>query len=152
MANKNRKLLAVASGGGHWVQLMRLKTAFEGCQMVYVSTHQGYEKLVDGATFYKVTDGNRWSKLNLIKMAFEIWGIVRKEKPDIVISTGAAPGLFALLWGRLSGSKTIWLDSIANVEEISLSGRIIKPFAHLHLTQWQKLADTKTLFKGNVIA
>lgn len=152
MANKNRKVLAVASGGGHWVQLMRLRTAFEGCQMVYVSTHQGYEKLVDGATFYKVTDGNRWSKLNLIKMAFEIWGIVRKEKPDIVISTGAAPGLFALLWGRLSGSKTIWLDSIANVEKISMSGRIIKPFAHLHLTQWQKLADTKTLFKGNVIA
>ena len=152
MAERIKKVLAVASGGGHWIQLMRLKTAFEGCQMAYVSTHQGYEKLVDGAPFYKVTDGSRWSKLNLIKMAFEILSIVRKEKPDIIISTGAAPGLFALMWGRLTGSKTIWLDSIANVEKISMSGRLIRPFAHLHLTQWEKLANNKTLYKGNVIA
>lgn len=152
MAEKIKKILAVASGGGHWIQLMRLKVAFEDCQMVYISTHQGYEKLVGGATFYKVTDGSRWSKLNLIKMAFEVLRIVWKEKPDIVISTGAAPGLFALLWGRLTGSRTIWLDSIANVEKISMSGRLIRPFAHLHLTQWEKLANNKTLFKGNVIA
>lgn len=152
MAEKIKKILAVASGGGHWIQLMRLKNAFAGCEVIYVSTHQGYEKMVDGAKFYKVTDGNRWSKINLLKMAFEIRKIVKTEKPDFIISTGAAPGLFALLWGKLSGSKTIWLDSIANVEKISLSGKIIRPFAHLHLTQWEKLAANKTIFKGNVIS
>lgn len=152
MAEKTKKILAVASGGGHWIQLMRLKTAFTGYEVVYISTHKGYKKMVDSARFYKVTDGNRWSKWNLIKMAFEIRKVIKTEKPDFIISTGAAPGLFALLWGRLSGSKTIWLDSIANVEKISLSGRIIKPFAHLHLTQWKKLAANKTIFKGNVIS
>lgn len=151
MAEKPRKILAVASGGGHWIQLMRLNKAFDGCKVVYVSTHQGYEKVVDGARFYKVSDGNRWSKMKLLKMALELRKIIRIEKPDVIITTGAAPGLFALLWGRLSGSRTIWLDSIANVEIISLSGRIVKAFAHFHLTQWEDLASNKSVFRGNVL-
>lgn len=151
MAEKTRKILAVASGGGHWIQLMRLNKAFDGCKVVYVSTHQGYEKVVDGARFYKVSDGNRWSKMKLLKMALELRKIIRIEKPDVIITTGAAPGLFALLWGRLSGSRTIWLDSIANVEIISLSGRIVKAFAHFHLTQWEDLASKKSAFRGNVL-
>lgn len=151
MAEKTRKILAVASGGGHWIQLMRLNKAFDGCKVVYVSTHQGYEKVVDGARFYKVSDGNRWSKMKLLKMALELRKIIRIEKPDVIITTGAAPGLFALLWGRLSGSRTIWLDSIANVEIISLSGRIVKAFAHFHLTQWEDLASNKSVFRGNVL-
>ncbi|PKP46553.1 MAG: oligosaccharide biosynthesis protein Alg14 [Bacteroidetes bacterium HGW-Bacteroidetes-11] len=152
MTGKPKKILAVASGGGHWIQLMRLKPAFEGCDLVYLSTHDGYKKLVQNSRFYKVTDANRWNKLKLLKMAFEVRKVVIREKPDVIISTGAAPGLFAILWGRLSGSKTIWLDSIANVEKLSMSGRIVKPFAHLHLTQWEHLASNSTLFKGNVIS
>lgn len=151
MAEKTRKILAVASGGGHWIQLLRLRKAFNGCKVVYVSTHMGYEQMVDDSRFYKVSDGNRWSKIKLLKMAFELRKIIRKEKPDVIITTGAAPGLFALLWGRLSGCRTVWIDSIANVEIISLSGRIVKAFAHFHLTQWENLANKKSAFKGNVL-
>jgi UDP-N-acetylglucosamine:LPS N-acetylglucosamine transferase len=150
---KVKKILAVASGGGHWIQLMRLKPAFEGCRVVYISTHEGYHKQVEGSSFYSVTDANRWNKMKLIKMAFEVIRLVSKEKPDLIISTGAAPGLLAIVWGRLTGSKTIWLDSIANVERISMSGRLARPFASIHLTQWEELADGhSTLFKGNVIS
>lgn len=152
MAEKQKKILAVASGGGHWIQLMRIKKAFDGCTVIYVSTHQGYEKIVHDKKFYKISDGNRWSKIKLMKMAVEIRKIIIKEKPDVIITTGAAPGLFAVIWGRLSGSKTIWLDSIANVDIISLSGRIAKRFAHFHLTQWEGLADNKTAYRGNVLS
>ncbi|MBK6346064.1 MAG: oligosaccharide biosynthesis protein Alg14 [Bacteroidales bacterium] len=148
-----KKILAVASGGGHWIQLMRLRPAFEGCEVVYISTHEGYQKQVNGSVFYAVTDANRWNKLKLIKMAFEVFRVVSREKPDLIISTGAAPGLLAIVWGKLTGSKTIWLDSIANVERISMSGRLAKPLANVHLTQWKELADVNsTLFKGNVIS
>lgn len=148
-----KKILAVASGGGHWIQLMRLRPAFEGCEVVYISTHEGYQKQVNGSVFYAVTDANRWNKLKLIKMAFEVFRVVSREKPDLIISTGAAPGLLAIVWGKLTGSKTIWLDSIANVERISMSGRLAKPLANVHLTQWKELAVVNsTLFKGNVIS
>jgi len=153
MEDRKKKILAVASGGGHWIQLQRLQPAFEGCDVVYISTHEGYRKHVKKSSFYSVTDANRWNKLRLIKMAFEVMWIVIKEKPDIIISTGAAPGLLAIFWGRLALKKTIWIDSIANVEKISMSGRLAKPFSSIHLTQWENMAvGSSTIFKGNVIS
>jgi UDP-N-acetylglucosamine:LPS N-acetylglucosamine transferase len=153
MSQKRKKILAVASGGGHWIQLLRLRPAFEDCDVVYVSTHEGYHNQVQESVFHSVTDANRWNKLKMIKMAFEVLLIMIKENPSIVISTGAAPGLVAIFFGRLIRKKTLWIDSIANVEKISLSGRIAKPFSSFHLTQWEHLADgTKTVYKGNVIS
>jgi UDP-N-acetylglucosamine:LPS N-acetylglucosamine transferase len=149
---KSLKIMAVASEGGHWVQLLRIQSAFEHAEIIYVSTHKSFKSNGGHEKYYSVTDANRWNKLRLLKMASEVRKIVNKEKPDVIISTGAAPGLAAILFGRLSGSRTIWLDSIANVERLSLSGRLIRPFTDLHLTQWPHLAKGKTIFKGTVIS
>lgn len=146
------KVLAVASGGGHWIQLLRLSNAFKDAEIIFVSTYKSYNFNGENFKFYSITDANRWNKLQLIKMAYEMATIIDKEKPDYVISTGAAPGLAAILWGRIYGSKTIWIDSIANVDKISLSGRLIRPLTNLHLTQWPHLAKGKTLYKGTVIS
>lgn len=146
------KILAVASGGGHWIQLVRMKDAFKDAEVVYVSTLKSHNLKDNSVRYYSVTDANRWNKLRLLKMAFEIRKIVTREKPDYIISTGAAPGLAAIFWGSLNGSKTIWIDSIANVNNLSLSGRLIRPFTTLHLTQWEHLAKGKTKFKGTVIS
>jgi exopolysaccharide biosynthesis glucuronosyltransferase PssD len=134
------KLLAVASGGGHWVQLMRIKHAFDGCDVSYVTVHESYRAQVPGHNFYVVNDSNRWSKIALMKTAARLGSIVWKEKPDIVVSTGAAPGYLALRLGRFLGARTVWLDSIANVEHLSMSGSWIGRSADLWLTQWPHLA------------
>ncbi len=149
---KKNKVIAIASEGGHWIQLMRLKPCFDAHDTTYVSTNEGLKKIIEGDSFYKVQDANRWNKINLIKLAFQVLKIILKIKPDYVVTTGAAPGLFALIFGRLLGAKTLWIDSIANAEEISLSGKLSRLFSTLHLTQWPKLADKKTLFKGNIIS
>jgi hypothetical protein len=134
------KLLAVASGGGHWIQLMRIKHAFDNCAVTFVSVHQSYRDQVPNQKFYVVNDANRLNKLALLRAARRLAWIVWTEKPDIVVSTGAAPGYLALRLGRLMGARTIWLDSIANVEELSMSGSRIGRFADLWLTQWPHLA------------
>lgn len=150
--NNRKKIMAVASGGGHWIQLMRLSNAFQDADIVYVSTHKSVKLNSANTKFYSVTDANRWNKLRLLIMANQIRKLIATEKPDYIISTGAAPGLAAILWGRLHGCKTIWIDSIANVEKISLSGQLIRPVVDLHLTQWPHLAKGKTQFKGTVLS
>ena len=137
---KCRRLLAVASGGGHWVQLLRVKEAFETCDITFVSINEAYRSQVANYRFYLVDDATRWNKVGLIRMALRLAWIIWKEKPDVVISTGAAPGYVALRLGRLTGARTIWLDSIANVEQLSLSGMRIGRYADLWLTQWPHLA------------
>lgn len=135
-----RRILAVASGGGHWVQLLRLRPAFDNLAVTYVTVDRGYRSDVHGHRFYAVTDGTRWNKLRLLRMAIQIAWIVLRERPRVVISTGAAPGYFAVRLGKLLGARTVWIDSIANVDELSLSGRRIGRYADLWLTQWPHLA------------
>jgi Oligosaccharide biosynthesis protein Alg14 like len=134
------KLLAVSSGGGHWVQLMRIKPAFENCEIAFVTVHASYRAQVPDYKLYVVSDGNRWNLLGLAKSACRLAWIIWSERPDILVSTGAAPGYLALRIGHMFGARTIWLDSIANVEKLSLSGLKVGHYADLWLTQWPHLA------------
>ena len=137
------KVLAVSSGGGHWVQLMRITPAFANCEVCFATVHDLYRAQVRNHNFYTINDANRWNKLGLIKAALKLTRILWIEKPNIVVSTGAAPGYIALRLGRILGARTIWLDSIANVEELSMSGHRIGERADLWLTQWPHLARAK---------
>lgn len=135
--------MAVSSGGGHWVQLLRLAPAFDSCDVAFVTVNHAYRSQVSGHRFYAVNDATRWNKIALIKMTLALAFIIIKERPDVVVSTGAAPGYVALRIGRFVGARTIWLDSVANVERLSMSGEKIGPYADLWLTQWQHLATPK---------
>ena len=146
-----KKILAISSSGGHWTQLRRIAPAFEAHTVVYISTLKGYLKEVSGSRYYKVKDASSWNKIGLIILFFQLFKIVLIEKPDIVISTGAAPGVFAIIIARIFGARTIWLDSIANYEKISFSGKLAKYFTHLHLTQWKHLATSVTQYSGSVL-
>jgi len=119
---------------------MRIRGAFEDCEVTFVTVHESYRAQVPGHKFYLVNDANRSTKLDLLKAAGRIAWIIWNERPDIVISTGAAPGYFALRFGRMMGARTVWVDSIANVEHLSMSGDRIGRCADLWLTQWPHLA------------
>lgn len=151
------RVLAISSAGGHWVQLQRLRSAWDGCDIVYVTTKEGYrDDLVQDARergqseprFYRVVDANRWQKMRLIRQLSGILLILLKERPDVIVSTGAAAGYFALKFGKLLGARTIWLDSIANAETMSLSGQKAQGCADLWLTQWEHIANPENP-KGN---
>jgi UDP-N-acetylglucosamine:LPS N-acetylglucosamine transferase len=137
------KVLAVASSGGHWVQMRRVIPAFAGSEVVYVTVLESYRSQVPESTFYRVNDATRWNKLSMVALALRLVWIMAKEKPGVVISTGAAPGYFALLLGRWFGARTIWIDSMANIEHISMSGARVGRYADLWLTQWPHLAKSE---------
>lgn len=143
MANqvKRPKVLAIASGGGHWVQLLRLRPAFEGCDVTYATVRDGYRVDVGNANFRLIRDGNRWNKVAVLRSAVGILWLVLTLRPDVVISTGAAPGFFGVRFGKWLGAKVIWVDSVANAEELSMSGQKAGAFVDLWLTQWPHLAS-----------
>jgi UDP-N-acetylglucosamine:LPS N-acetylglucosamine transferase len=138
---KPKRVLAVASGGGHWVQLRRMRPAWDGCRVHYVSTLARYASdLEPEERFHVVRDANQWDKLGVAIMALQVMWLVVRVRPHVVVTTGAAPGYFTLRFGRLVGAKTIWIDSIANSEELSLAGRMAARHADVWLTQWPSLA------------
>ena len=140
MSGKRPKVLAISSGGGHWVQLMRLRPAFEGCDVTYATVQEGYRSDVGDADFRVVRNGNRWSKTDLLRSALGILRLLLSVKPDVVITTGAAPGYFAVRFGKWLGARVGWVDSVANAQELSMSGIKAGSFVDLWLTQWPHLA------------
>ena len=87
-----------------------------------------------------MNDATRWNRIGLVRMGLKLAWIILLERPDVIVSTGAAPGYFAIRLGRLLGARTIWLDSIANVEQVSMTGQLVRMHADLWLTQWPELA------------
>ncbi len=146
---KKQKVLAVASQGGHLIQLLRLKPVFDQFDTSYVSNQ--YRDGM-GKDFTKVIDANGDEKVKLVILLAQMAWIMVTKRPDVVISSGAAPGFFAVMLGKLIGAKTIWIDSIANAEELSLSGKKAGTFADLWLTQWPNLVQpTGPDFRGRVL-
>lgn len=146
---EKQTVLVLSSGGGHWVQLLRLRPAWRGCTVHYATTDAAQRaplavKLeVDGETlggFHIFCEANRWQKLRLLRQLVELAIIIVRVRPGTIITTGAAPGYFALRLGKLIGARTVWVDSIANAEELSLSGSRVGRYADLWLTQWADLA------------
>jgi len=146
------KVLLISSSGGHWVQMCRLKPAFSGCKLLYASTEKSYHQHNPDDPFYFIPDASRWNKFKLLWQALTVAYVLLKAKPDVIVSTGASVGLFALFIGKKLRARTIWIDSIANSDELSLSGRKAKKYADLYLTQWEHLAEPGgPEFSGSVI-
>jgi UDP-N-acetylglucosamine:LPS N-acetylglucosamine transferase len=140
LAKRKKRLLAIASGGGHWIELLRLRPAFEGWDVAYVSMFENYTSAVPGARYYTVPDASRFDKLAFPKVFAKALPIMLKERPDAIVTTGSAPMLAFLLLGKLFGTRTLWIDSIAQAEEMSSSGKVAKKLATKAIAQWPEVA------------
>jgi UDP-N-acetylglucosamine:LPS N-acetylglucosamine transferase len=150
----NMNICLAASAGGHLTQLLQIAKSWKGYPVCFVTTNRAVEgELTQYGPVFIVNECNRNQPLKLIRTLLKCMTVIRHRRPDVVISTGAAPGLLMCAVGKMVGAKVVWLDSITNVERLSLSGRLVRPFADLVLTQWPELAanDDSIKYVGCVV-
>jgi UDP-N-acetylglucosamine:LPS N-acetylglucosamine transferase len=136
------RVCLAASAGGHLSQLLRISDAWAGHDLAFVTTlGLAAEDLRMRGRTYVIGECNRDSPLEVARVFSRCRAIAMRERPDVVISTGAAPGLLMCLAAKLVGARMIWIDSIANVERLSLSGQLARPIADLMLAQWPDVAE-----------
>ncbi|MEO5706817.1 MAG: glycosyltransferase [Alteraurantiacibacter sp.] len=70
-----------------------------------------------------------------MRSAWHSFGIVRRRRPDLVVSTGAGSQLFVVAWARLFGARIILVDSFARFERPSAFARLAGPLAHVRIAQ-----------------
>ncbi len=102
---------------------------------------ENYAEAVPGARLYTIPDASRFDKLSFLKVWIKALLIMAKERPKAVITTGSAPMLSFILLGRAMGARTLWIDSIANAERMSSSGRLARKLAHRTVSQWPEVAE-----------
>jgi len=152
--NKKTKIALAASAGGHLTQLLKLKNSWAGNETFLITTADFVrDNLTSADKCYVVAECNRNHPLLTLKALVQCTKIILRERPDVVISTGAAVGCISCLLGRILGADIIWIDSITNVEKLSLSGNIIRHLADLFLVQWPMLARRykNTEYKGALL-
>lgn len=146
------RVMAVASGGGHWFQLLRLRPAFEGCELHFVSIYSELGSTVVPHPFYLVPDSHFDEPLRIIRAFFRLLRLFWKIRPQVVVSTGAASGAIAMLIGRLFRVRTLWIESAANCQALSLSGKLALRLAHTMLTQCSHIARPRgPFYRGKII-
>lgn len=85
---------------------------------------------------YCITHPRR-NPFRLIENCVEALLILLKEKPDLIISTGADVAVATCILGKLMRKKMIYIESGGYVNTSSISGRIVYPFADLFVVQWE---------------
>lgn len=135
------KICLVASAGGHLSQLLKIVPPVEKYDALVITTSEAVRgNLTRLGRVHVVGECNRQHGLQVIKVFFKCLAILRRERPDVVLSTGAAAGCMCCFLGKLMGAKIVWVDSITNVDRLSLSGRMVRHIADLFLVQWPELA------------
>lgn len=146
-----KRVLAIASGGGHFIQLMRLAPAWAGHRVSIATVDPSSRALVGEAPFYSFRDVSRADWWRIPLTALDIAGILLRVRPQVIITTGALPGLIAAALARPFGVKSLWVDSIANSEVLSGSGGQAGRICTQVVTQWPHLAGPGVDHWGSVL-
>ena len=151
------KICVGASAGGHMNQLLRLlefSNEWIAQPSIYITTQSELAgKLQKKGKPFVIGECNRYHPIAAIRIIFKGFMIIASEKPDVILTTGSMPIALICLVAKLYRKKVIWIDSIANTERFSLSGRLMYHFSDLFLTQWPELAKkySKAEYAGAIL-
>lgn len=140
-----KKVIFVSSSGGHLSELLMLEDLFyEYDYLLVTESTDVTSKLIDkyNMEFLKYGPSKNIFKYlyNVLYNIFKSFKIVKKIRPETVVTTGAqVGGIFAFI-SKLYGSKIIYIESIARVNTLSITAKVIYHFANKFYVQWEKLA------------
>ena len=132
------KLCITCSPGGHWREAERAAERLL-CDRYYVTFYSPrLEETARTKRVYYVVHARRNPLAQFWNMWQSLW-ILLKERPEVILSTGAGVTIPTCLLGRLLGAKLIFVESGGNVYTPSLTGRLLYHFSDLFLVQWEPL-------------
>ena len=139
------KICVGASSGGHMTELLGLLETVNMWPVkpsIYVTTREIWAKKLRalGKT-YVVGECNRNKPIMILITGIRSLYFVLRERPDVIITTGSLPIAIVCLIARCFGSKIVWIDSVAQFEDLSMSGKLMLKYADLLLTQWPEIAE-----------
>lgn len=131
------KVLLVCSPGGHLLQMRALRPAWQDHDATWVTLPGADVGRLLADEEVVLADGptNR-SLRKLVRNLVLAWRLVRSERPDAILSTGAALAVPFFLVGRLHGCCLVYVESLTRTQSLSLSGRMVYPLAHAFFVQW----------------
>jgi UDP-N-acetylglucosamine:LPS N-acetylglucosamine transferase len=146
------KIALVCNMGGHLTEMLFLIEAFENHDVIFITYKDPrIEQLKYRKYLMENIGTNMWK---MIKMFFKTFKILRKERPDLIVSTGSEIAIPSFILARLMSIKTIYIESWCRVKTKSGTGKILYHFSNVFLVQWPNLLKKygkKAIYEGGVL-
>lgn len=153
-------LLLVCSTGGHLLQLLALREVWDDSSRVWVTFDKSDARVLlhDERVVHAYGPTNRsfglraaWNTLRNVRLA---WRTVSRERPSVVLTTGAGVAVPFAWVGRLRGARVVYVESFTRIDGPSLSCKLIAPVAARVYGQWPEFVDAvpRARYLGNVFA
>jgi beta-1,4-N-acetylglucosaminyltransferase len=161
------KICLICSPGGHLIESLKLVDAFKPNELFLITYKENFDfSAIAGKNTYliknllvKRVDSSKIVKyiylvISMLFLTFKEFLILLKEKPDIIISTGSEIAIPAFYIAKFLRKKTIFIESLTRISELSGTGKIVYPITDVFLVQWEDLAKRykKSIYKGNILS
>lgn len=152
-AERRPRALLVCSPGGHLMQMFCLQPAWEEVERTWITLEApDASYLLRGERTILARGPTNRSLRALLANLGLAWRVVRRERPDVILSTGAALAVPFFLVGKLFGARLVFVESLTRIEDLSLAGRLVYPLADAFFVQWPGAARRRrTRFAGRLL-
>lgn len=134
------KICLVGSSGGHLAHLYMLKPYWKDKDRFWATfDKQDARSLLKGEKIYPLYYPSNRSIKALIINTIRAIGIMRRERPDLIISCGAAPAVPFFWIGKLVGIKTVYIEIFDRIDKPTLSGKLCYPVADVFIVEWEEM-------------
>lgn len=140
MINKNSlKICLVGSSGGHLTHLYMLKQFWSEYDRFWVTfDKEDARSILEREKVYSCHYPTNRNFKNLIKNTFLAIKILKKENPDIIISSGAAVAVPFFYIGKLKGKKLIYIEVYDRFDKATITGKLVYPIVDKFIVQWEE--------------
>lgn len=135
------KVCLVGSSGGHLTHLYMLKPFWQDKDRFWVTfDKEDARSLLKKDKMYSCHFPTNRNFINLVKNSFLAWRILKKEKPDLIISSGAAVAVPFFYIGKIFfHTKNVYIEVFDRVNSPTLTGKLVYPITDRFIVQWEEL-------------
>ena len=147
------KVCLVGSSGGHLTHLYMLKPFWKDKNRFWVTfDKEDARSLLEGEKVYPCYFPTNRSIKALIKNTKIAWDVLHKEKPDLIISCGAAVAVPFFYIGKMMGAKLVYIEVFDRIDKPTMTGKMVYPIVDKFVVQWeeQKKVYPKAVNLGSI--
>lgn len=134
------KVCLVGSSGGHLTHLYLLKPFWKDRERFWVTfDKEDARSILENEIFYPCYYPTNRNLKNLIKNTILAFKILRKELPDIIVSSGAAVAVPFFYLGKIFGAKTVYIEVFDRIDAPTMTGKLVYPVTDRFIVQWEEM-------------
>lgn len=134
------KVCLVGSSGGHLTHLYLLKPFWKDKERFWVTfDKEDAISILENEIFYPCHYPTNRNLKNLVKNTILAFNILRKERPDVIVSSGAAVAVPFFYLGKIFGAKTVYIEVFDRIDAPTMTGKLVYPVTDKFIVQWEEM-------------